>query len=670
MPHSAPGAATDYTHPALDPARWRLLFAAILVLGFALRALYLLHFSASPLFDAPVGPDVTEYLRRAKEILSGRILWTKVQFHGPGYAWFLAALYRLCGGNLLAVRALQLLAGLGSMTLMTLTLRRLAGPRPALLCALFWVLYAPLIYYEAELVSEGLVLLLLSAALYTLARYQSARHWRLPLLAGLFCGGAAITHPTSLLPAAALFAWMLLRSIREDRSLPATAKLLLMPLAIALVVLPVTARNYAVSGELVLIQKRDGLNFFIGNNPEADGTCYVRPGAPWLMLNALPGPGRTLSERNAFFYGKSLEFIKEQPGDYLRLLLRKLLYAVNHRELTAGADSEELYFATPFMRWPLPGFGVLGVLLIVALGVVRGPPALLLPIIAGYWGGMTIFVVSGRYRVGMLGAAIALAACAVDQIVVRRRERKVQLAVLAGLLAGAAMVFLPDPPALPSARLEKLELYAEAYLHQRRFEDAARSAEERIALADGFGARLMQGQALLQLGRIGEARDAFERACELNPRSLRARVYLASCLRREGALGQALGEIERCERTSPRSPEVLFEAGMIHARLGDPERARSYYDATLARQPGHSGALTRRGKLRLDAGDTRAALGDLERACELDPRSFMAAYHAALCCERLGAADQARAHAEQASRLDRTGDPGLRALLRRLDAAK
>ena len=66
------------------------VFAALL-----LRILYMAQFADSPLFGIPIGADVQEYDRWAREIFSGRILWVEPQIHAPLYPFFLVALYSL-----------------------------------------------------------------------------------------------------------------------------------------------------------------------------------------------------------------------------------------------------------------------------------------------------------------------------------------------------------------------------------------------------------------------------------------------------------------------------------------------------------------------------------------------------------------------------------------------
>lgn len=133
----------------------------------------------------------------------------------------------------------------------------------------------------------------------------------------------------------------------------------------------------------------------------------------------------------------------------------------------------------------------------------------------------------------------------------------------------------------------------------------------------------------------------------------------------EGALHPALAHAMRAIDVDPRHAAALSNAGVIHARLGAPERAEQAYRAALAIEPGHPGALSnladlyareRRGSLAHDVrlrlrkaqqsdpfhhfllalqheadGDARGGLTHLHRAIRLhrhDPRFHFAAARA------------------------------------------
>ncbi len=105
-------------------------------------------------------------------------------------------------------------------------------------------------------------------------------------------------------------------------------------LAAVLVLAPVAARNAALGGGPTLTSLRGGVNFYIGNNPEADGTYRpLVPGKqipryeqsePRRLAEAALGRPLTPREVSGYWLGRSLRWAREEPAAFLALQLRKL----------------------------------------------------------------------------------------------------------------------------------------------------------------------------------------------------------------------------------------------------------------------------------------------------------------------------------------------------------
>src|SRR4029453_9634877 len=135
---------------------------------------------------------------------------------------------------------------------------------------------------------------------------------------------------------------------------------------LAIVLVPVAARNAYVGGGFFITTSQFGPNFYIGNNPSSDGTYqslrfgrgapeYERPGATELAGRAF---GRSLSpaEVSSFWTDKALDFITTQPGRWLRLMGRKFALLWNATEML-DTESQEAYAE---WSWPLRVGGVVG----------------------------------------------------------------------------------------------------------------------------------------------------------------------------------------------------------------------------------------------------------------------------------------------------------------------
>src|SRR2546427_1166399 len=203
---------------------------------------------------------------------------------------------------------------------------------------------------------------------------------------------------------------------------------------------PVAVRNRAVSGEWVLVSSHGGLNFYIGNNAEADGTYRSIPGiAPDIegqirdaRAVAETAAGRPLraSEVSSHFYRRAGEWIARRPGAALRLFLRKLAYCFNAVDLSLNysyayysRDEATLLRALVVGPGLLVPLGFFGLAAVPRRAGGRGfwTWAAFVPV---YAVSVAAFFVSGRYRLPLLVPLCVGAGATVVSLVDAARARR------------------------------------------------------------------------------------------------------------------------------------------------------------------------------------------------------------------------------------------------------
>ncbi len=617
----------------------------IAVVAVLVRLLYWAQYVTLPLGRAALGADVQEYDTWARQILAGQWLWGEVPIHAPLYPFCLAGMYSLTAVSIPAVRALQLGLDLVSLTLVALALWRLMNARTALFCAALWALYQPLVYYSAELFCEGLVVVLLSAVLlcWAVAHRPGGRGPLRPsalALSALFCGLAAITHPLTLSLTVPYLAWCLwcLRTRRTPRQRRIWAAVL--GGLFVLPILPVALRNAAVSGECVPIQARAGLNLYIGNNPEATGTCYVRPGAPYDELLARParaGSGTPAGARR-YFHAAVARFAVQQPLQALRLLARKALLTWNAADIPSGPDLPLLQMLTPLMRVPLLRFGFVAPLALAAWTVLprrrRLLPFVWAPLLATV--ALAVLVTSGRYRLMLMPALLGSAALALEGLwrAWLRDDQRTWVRAVALSLAGLVVAYAVPLPPLPTAEAEALTLLAEAAWRAGDARQAEYVARYGLATAPREAPlHHLLGNALLDQGRSAAAIEALQSALACEPGRSTATVDLAIATAAAGDDAAALALLEGLAAATAAPASAWYNQGVIRERQGDLAAAQNAYEQTLAKDPLHASARLNLGLLLLRAGEAERAASHLERALRLRPRddkalAGLAVYHA------------------------------------------
>lgn len=97
--------------------------------------------------------------------------------------------------------------------------------------------------------------------------------------------------------------------------------------------------------------------------------------------------------------------------------------------------------------------------------------------------------------------------------------------------------------------------------HYRRAGELAVGDEQRFNAAVGYGT------AALELGRLDEARQAFENAHQLRPTETDATILLGIVCRRQGDLEAAVGHFADAAVRDPESVQALIELGVAYAEL-------------------------------------------------------------------------------------------------------
>lgn len=616
---------------------------SILLAGLILRIIYLRQFSSSPLFDIPVGPDVQEYDDWAREIISGKIIWESVHIHGPAYPMLLAAFYKLFSFSLPAVRFMQLLAGLLCFVPLFYALKTFCSKTDSMVPYLFLgiaVLYPPLIYYQSELISEALLVPLLCLTLALLyfggnaPEAQGGRESQIKYLcfagAGLTAGLAAATHPVALIFIAAetvllLFVDWKTKSAFVNKLLPAIC---FMVFAMVIIV-PVCVHNSMLSGRFVLIQNNSGLNLFIGNNPDATGTCYVRPGPQWNALhNSADAEADKLKiSKDQVYSGRVADYIRDNPAQWLNLLMKKAVYVWNCRELISGADAAPLRGFTALLRYSAWMTGVIMILALAGLVLAASQRRTLycyrhcIVLAGAFWLGQTLTVTSGRYRLAMLPALFVFAAFLISRIIAERRNLRGSLKPLACCGFAALVVCLPSPPVnTVSEQAESDSILGEAYFKQGNYPAAETHLTGALKTLDD------RARCLNMLGVIAEkkgdntlAAGYFADAVKADPESPEGYMNLAINASSIKDFQQADKLFALALAKGSGKPDVLYNYGFYLQSRGNIIQAEKYYQLCLKEAPCDRRALNGMGIIAMSGKSWKDAIAYFSRAVSIAP---------------------------------------------------
>ncbi len=656
---------------------WHL--PAIFGLALAIRLVHVWQLRAAPFFGLTMG-DAQSYHAWGLEILAGDWAGSEVFYQAPLYPYFLGAVYALFGSDPLAVRLVQSVLGAASCVLLAVAAGRLF-PRPAgLLAGLMLAVYAPAIFFDGLVQKASLGLFLLCAVLASLGRLVTrpapVRAWIWP---GLALGALLLTREHALVFVVAVLGWLAVsEGPRRDRLVRAGAFVL----GLALVVLPVAARNAAVGGGFVLTTSQFGPNFYIGNNAAADGTYrplvfgrgdprFERQDATQVAEREL-GATLTAAEVSRYWTRRALDYIRTEPVDWLRLTGRKVVLALNAAEV---ADTED---QLSHADWSFPlratgyfwHFGVLAPLAAAGLWLTwnrRRQLLLTYLLLAAYAASVVLFAVMARYRYPLVPLLIPFAAAAVAEIgrmVAAGWDRRAQWAAA----VVAAMLVFCNWPVLSMADMRAVTaLNVGTELQARgRLDDAAGQYREVLALApDDALAHSNLGTALAALGRPAEAIVHYERALEIAPDDADSHSNLGNALVALDRTDEAVESYRRALAIDPGSAEAHAALGMALQAQGRLDDAVTHLRRALDLAPPVAATLNMLGVALASQERLDEAGAEFRRALAIDPDSVEAHANLGTALHIQGDLEQAVAHYREALRID----PGGEGLQDRIDAA-
>ncbi len=548
---------------------WMFLIAAVAI---AVRLAYIVEVHGNPLqMVATADPRI--YDLRALQIAAGDWIPREVFFHSsPLYPYILAGIYFIFGHSYVAVRLIQSAVGVATCLVLFSLARGLFGLREAVAAGLLSALYVAFVFFDSELLMITFVLLFSVTALYLLMK--KVRGPGSVFAAGLLIGLAALGKPNILLFVPVVLVWFWWSTRASAGSL--AARMLLFAAGAALAIAPFTISNYAVSGDLVLTTSNGGINFFIGNNENADGTFLVDQsmrtdlyGGSKLWAEREVGRELSPAEVSSYWLGEGLRYAREHPARELWLLGRKLLLFWNAYEIPNHYDinffktfSRVLRFDPFLFAWIIP-FGFLG----IYVSRRRWREFLPLYLFVGvYMASLVPFFTTSRYRLPAVPIMLVFAAHGIWWIVRRiaARERHGWTGAAVVLVASASVVNLPlvDFTLGPSYAVLG-GVYRDMGEHEKAVE------QFKLAVRESPGYDLAYSNLASELGRLGrydEAERALSEALRLNPLLVPAHSNLGVIYLETGKLDQARRSFERAVELDPDHSEAwegLAKLGML-----------------------------------------------------------------------------------------------------------
>jgi len=535
----------------------------------------------------------------ARQILHGQFAQPLAFYGLPGYPYLLAFLYKLLGQNPFVPGLLQAAVDAGiALLIYQISLKVFAdcGSTSSnrarvigLVGALGWAFFVPAQTYSIVLMPTAWFVFVFWFVVWRIVRSDNAPSAFEFFLSALLVGLTATAVATIL----AVVPLILAALIFKSRT--ANSPVRLLSVGVALVVLglvlgtsPCWIHNYWIAKDPVALSAHSGINFWIGNNPDANGYPRFPPGlragqAAMLedsITQAETALGRPLkhAEVSTYWSSKAKAYIRDHFAAWLKLLAGKL------RNFWNAFQYDDLSIITSLCEQGviLPGiyFGIVAALaipgIIFGCRIAPGSRWIFAAILLSICALLAVFITE-RYRLVAVPGLLIFAAFGLSilwQGFVAREIRTV--AVYLALLV-ASTIFVAWPQRNPS--LWALDAYNSGWqaLESNNFD----LAEKKLAVAYAY---------------------------------------------------------------VPDNSETLFALGNLRLAQNNRDAAQSFYRAVLNLDAQHKGAFNNLGVIALDADNYDDAETWFRRAEDVDPRN--AKTHFLLARVLFAKSDLASARAE------------------------
>jgi hypothetical protein len=397
-------------------------------------------------------------------------------------------------------------------------------------------------------------------------------------LAGAMNALAALAHGMALPIAPLVCLYGLFGKPMRSR-LPFAKRLLavgLYALAVAVIIAPVTIRNYVVGGEFVLISHNGPINMYIGNHPDYDRMVELRPGLEWASLaRALNEEGLdTVGGSSRYFTQAMWKNIREHPLAIARVYLKKTYLFFHADELKRNYPIYPVRAWSRLMsvllwKWRAADgwlglgfpFGLVLPLAIVGWWALRRRGIRLHAvelIMAGHFLSNLLFFIVARYRVPLAPFLALYAAAAIDWTMRERLWRPDSLRRGLPILAVALAAFL-----VSNAKLKPMNWPPD-------------NAEYRFHL----------GYVAFERKETKKAFEYFQSALRDRPDLTEAHLFMGIlCQDYLGRPADALAEFDWILARDPGNMPVLYNKAHALDSLGRTPEARAILDLLVRNDP-------------------------------------------------------------------------------------
>ena len=511
--------------------------------------------------------DTGDYAGWGRSIASGAVMGTEVFYAMPFYAYFLGIMFSLFKNGIEAVRLVQILLGAVNVVLIFYIASKVFKDKKIAILAFVLAIFFKLsVFYELLLESSTIATFFFLALICVLVSICDKPAMGKFILMGIICSLAVLAKANFSIIILLIIFWLAL-GFKEITKYKKIVFLISFILPVAIAISTVAARNYIVEKDFVPLTAHGGINFYLGNGPYANGRF---PAAPFLVgssggmikqsvLVASQAEHGQLkpSEASSYWMRETLKFIRDNPAQYINLLIKKSKLFISGIEMPDLLSYSFAYRFIPALRilW-------LSFFLLIPLGLAGmiltcsrdRKISILLILFAGYAVGIVSFMVNERYKIPLYPFFILFASSGIIYLF-RKNVGSPRKAVAAAAFIMALMISVADKPFLDEYTVNQSASYnlIGCELWDKKdyqtalgyFAEAAKLSPEKADYHNSLGVTYMN------VDDPEMAERELKEAIRINPNYFLAYQNLANLYSKQGRTEEANAYMEKYRELNP-----------------------------------------------------------------------------------------------------------------------
>jgi len=428
---------------------FRVILSSIFIWALLIRLIFIIQSFNTPILGG-LSLDSDMYDKFAVTLLEDGIT-DKTQIYGNSfYSYFLAGIYALFGLNHLPVALIQAFLDSINCLLVFFIAKYCFNRTTGLMAAGIYALYGLVIFYSGIILPPVLTIFLSLSGAACLMKGLDKQDNRFYFAAGISLAATALAQPHFSAVILLVLEWISIRQSKRETFGPALKTVGAFLLGVILILGLMAWRHYASAGVSSPFAVQRGINFYIGNNPDAHGYYRTPEGMaahPIKIVESsiekarkITGHDLSPAEASQYWMGQGMTFLKEHPGRAIILYLKKLILFWRAEEIPSSIDFNLSKRFTPLLSLPFINFGSMAPLALIGIYLAwRQHRRAQIPVmfVSGLMLAVILFFVNERYRLPAVPFLIMFAALALTEgwQAFKRRDKN-------NLIKGTAALFI------------------------------------------------------------------------------------------------------------------------------------------------------------------------------------------------------------------------------------